>query len=465
MAVNFVSALGAGSGIDTKKLAEELVAIERAPRQAQIDKRTAAAESRISGYGVVRFALSELKNAFAGLNDLSEFASVTARSSQASAVGVSAGATAATGSLDVTVKAVATAQRITSAGYAESTTPLNRGAAFSLELTDAGGKTQSIAIAAADTSPAGIVRTINADSSLGISAQLINVGGKSPYQVVITGQTGAENAFRLSSSASDLAFDTTLQSAGDAEMTVNGLTVTRASNTITDLVEGVTLDLYTPTTGSARLDLNRDTSTVRDKINTLVTAYKDFEEALKVMSDRGSDVPDIGGVLAGDLLVQKLRSEARRLLTGDSNTPGGSVKAVRDLGLSIDRDGILQVDEARLASALRNQFDDVAQMFTGNTEGQTVYSTRALGLAGEAVKRLDGLLRTSGDLDRQTQLAATEINQQKVELQKLEARMTLALERYTRQFTVMESIVGSSNSMRTGLESTYEGLMAMYTQR
>ena len=180
MAVNFVSALGAGSGIDTKKLAEELVAIERAPRQAQIDKRTAAAESRISGYGVVRFALSELKNAFAGLNDLSEFASVTARSSQPSAVGVSAGATAATGSLDVTVKAVATAQRITSAGYAESTTPLNRGAAFSLELTDAGGKTQSIAIAAADTSPAGIVRTINADRTLGITAPLNHIGGKAP---------------------------------------------------------------------------------------------------------------------------------------------------------------------------------------------------------------------------------------------------------------------------------------------
>jgi flagellar hook-associated protein 2 len=465
MAVNFVSALGAGSGIDTKKLAEDLVAAERAPRQERIDARIAQAEARISGYSVVRFAMSGLKDAFAALNDLSEFSSITARSSQPNAFSVTPGAGAPSGAFDVTVQAIAAAQRVASDGYAKSSTALNGGKGFDLQLNHADGRAATVSVAAADASPAGVVRTINSTAGLGVTAQLINVGGASPYKIVLTGQTGAANGFRIASAAADLSFDTSLQQAADAELTINGLAATRSSNTITDLVDGLSFELYTPTAGSARLDLNRDTSAVRGKISALATAYNEFEETLKELANRDSDIADIGGVLAGDLLVQRLRTEARRLLTGDSSTPGQGMTALRDLGLSIDRNGVMQVNGAALDTALRDRFDQVAQMFTGNTEGRSVYSPDPAGLAGDALKRLDALMRDSGDIDRQTQSAKADIDRQKLVLQDLEFRMSLSLERYTRQFAVMEAIVGESNSLRSSMESTYEGLMAMYTRR
>jgi flagellar hook-associated protein 2 len=465
MAVNFVSALGAGSGIDIKKLAEDLVAVERAPRQERIDARIAQAEARISGYSVVRFALSGLKDAFAALNDLSEFSSITPRTSQPSAFSVTPGAGAPSGSFDVTVRAIATAQRVASGGFAESGTALNGGAGFDLQLDHTDGRSTTLSIAAADASPAGVVRTINSTPGLGVTAQLINVGGRSPYKIVLTGDTGAANGFRISSTAPDLSFDTSLQDAADAELNINGLVATRPTNTITDLVEGLSFELYTPTSGSARLDLNRDTSAVRGKITALATAYNEFEETLKELANRDSDIADLGGVLAGDLLVQKLRTEARRMLTSDSSTPGQDISALRNLGLSIDRDGVMQVDGVALDAALRDRFDQVAQMFTGNTEGRSAYSPDPAGLAGDAVRRLDTLMRSSGDIDRQTQSAKADIDRQKLALQALESRMARSLERYTRQFAVMEAIVGESNSLRTSMESTYEGLMAMYTRR
>ena len=465
MAVNIVSALGAGSGIDVKQLAEDLVAAERAPRQERIDRKIAASEARISGYAAVSYSLGELKKAFAGLNDLSDFASISPRISQPSALGVAAGSGAPSGSLDIDVEAVAAAQRNASGGFAASNTPLNGGAAFSLTLTDGAGKVSTIAVEAAKATPAGVVSAINDDPSLGITAQLVNVGGATPYKIVVTGRTGAANGFTLASGVPQLDFGAPIQAAADAKFTLNDLPVTRSTNTIADLVEGVTFELYTPTAGAARVDLNRDSSGVRTKIDALVKAYNEFEDTMKVLTDRESDVEEFGGALAGDSLVERLRGEVRRMITSNSSTPGGTITAARDVGLSIDRDGVLQLDAARLDAALQNNFDDVALMFSANTDDQSVYSPMPAGLAGAAVKRLDEMLRSTGDVSRQTSVANTELDSHKADLKQLEERMTRLMERYTRQFAAMESIVGQSSSLRTGLESTYDGLMAMYTKR
>lgn len=460
---NIVSSLGAGSGIDIKKLAEDLVAAERAPRQALIDKRIERTEARISGYGAVRYAMSALKDAFAGLNEVSDFATVNASSSQAAAVSATATAAAAVGRHTVAVTALATAQRNTSAvGYTSKTAALNGGADFDLTLSVGGGAAQTINVET-DT-PEGVVNAIN-DAKLGLTATLMNVGGTDPWRIVVTGETGATKYFSLTSASAGLAFSNQVQAAGDAALSVNGLAVTRSTNQINDLIDGVTLNLSAQTSGTATLDLSRDTSGVRARVDALVAAYNDLEDTLKVLSDPASDVEGFGGALDGDRLVQVVRSEVRRLFMGDSSTPGTSVRAARNVGLSIDREGKMSLDATALASALQSNYDEVVQMFSASQASHSVYSPEPAGLAGDAVTKLDQMLRSNATLARQNDTATKEADRYRADLTKLEARMATLLERYTRQFSVMEAIVGNASSLRDSLTGTFEGLMAMYTRK
>jgi flagellar hook-associated protein 2 len=253
-------------------------------------------------------------------------------------------------------------------------------------------------------------------------------------------------------------FGSLLQPAQDAQFKVNGLSVTRGSNTISDVIDGVTLNLQSVSNGAARLDLTRETSSIKDNIKALVTAYNDFNGNLNILGDRSSEVETFGGSLAGDSLLNSVRSQVRSMLTANSSTASGSIQAARNVGLSIDRNGVLQLDEAKLDQALQNNFSDVVKMFTANTNNLSVYSTANAGLAGDAVRKLDQMLRSTGLIAQQTNNAQKHIETYKAELLKLQDRMDQLLTRYTNQFSVMESIVGESNSMRTSLKNTFAAM-------
>lgn len=479
MATNFINALGAGSGIDTQQLAKDLMEATREPRKAVIDEKIAKSEARISGYGVIQFSLGELKTAFSGLNDLSDFASLQVANTQASAVGVVASPTAAAGSYQVNVTQVAQAQRTASNGFAERSTSLNGGTGFDLALSINSGSSQTIAVTT-DT-PAGIVAAING-AKLGVTAQLIQTSGDTPWKIVVTGEEGAAKSFTLGAvdgngdpltlaglDANDdpltLGFDTLanrVQTAQNAILSVNGLTVERTTNSVSDVVDGVTFNLATVTTGAARIDLTRDTSGITSKIENLVTAYKNFEENLKILGDRASEVEEFGGALAGDSLLQNIRAQVRSMLVSTSSTPGSTVKAPRDVGLSFDRNGVLQFDKEKLATQLQSNFDEVAQMFSANTNNQSVFSVAPGGVAGDGVNKLDKLMRSTGLIAQQTDNATQQVDRFKADLEKLEDQMQKLLDRYTRQFSAMESIVGSSNSLRESLKGTFEGMANAY---
>ena len=466
---SIVNTLGAGSGIDVKALAQSLVDAEKTPKKERIDEKIAKTEAKITGYGAVKFALSELKNAFAKINDASDFNSIKPSNTQPSAFGVTASSTAEAGSYSIEVVRTALAQRTASSNFADRATPLNGGTAFKLNLTVGGVSKGDINVTTA--TPAGMVSAING-AKLGVTAQLINTG--SGFNVVVTGETGAAKNFSLTSDdgtatgnnpkvpVTGVSFATSLQTATDANFKVNGLTVTRGTNTVNDVIEGVTLDLFASTTGAARLDLNRDTAGIKDNIKGLVTAYNDFEETLKVLGDRASEVEDFGGALAGESLLQSVRNQVRALVTNTSTMPGTNIRAARDVGLSLDRFGKLNLDEAKLDTALQNNFTQVSTMFTAGTNNKSIYSPAPAGLAGEAVNSIEKMLLSTGLIDTQTKSAAAQIVKHKEELKVLDERMEKLMTRYMSQFSVMESIVGNSNSMREGLKGTFEGMMKAY---
>jgi flagellar hook-associated protein 2 len=466
---NIVNTLGAGSGIDIKGLAQGLVDAEKTPKKERIDAKIAQSEAKITGYGAVKYALSELKTAFGKLNDASDFSSIQPSNTQPAAFGVTASTTAEAGSYSIEVLQTALAQRTASSNFADRATPLNvvspatTGTAFNLNLT-VGGVSKG-AINVTNPTPAGMVSAING-AKLGVTAQLINTGNG--YNVVVTGDTGASQAFSLTSddgsgtAVPGVQFATPLQTATNASFKVNGLAVSRSSNTVTDVIDGVTLDLYANTTGAARLDLNRDTASIKDNIKGLVTAYNDFDESLKVLGDRSSEVEEFGGVLAGESLLESVRTQVRAMVTNNSSTPGTNIKAARDVGLSIDRYGKLSLNEGKLDTALQNNFGEVSTLFNAGTNNKSIYSPAPAGLAGDAINKIEKMLLSTGIIETQSANATTKIAKYKEELATLEDRMEKLLNRYMSQFSVMESIVGNSNSTREGLTSTFKGMMAAY---
>jgi len=595
-----ITALGAGSGIDVQSLATNLVEAERAPRKAVIQKKITQSENGISGYAAVKFVLNDLKNAFAGIKDQSDFNAMTTRVSQSAAMAVTTTATASTGSHSVNITNLAKAQRSISgsdvSGFASPTAQLNGGTAFSLVLSKGNGPTptkvfsqgtadvttvtdgvstttpgtkststltfaamakgesvkvngltftaykaltgsevgeafanlnatntadltnlntgmaafgsysgsfaagyaaetntngvvilrstnngaadiaaptsfNNIEIAAASTTPAGMVAAINS-STLGISAQLVNTGNAAaPYRIVITGNTGASNSFSLSSKKADgtevtnVNFGTRLQTAENATLTVDGVAISSSTNKVTDAIAGTTLELFTTTSGAANLDFTRDTTAVKANLKALVTAYNDANSMLSVVSDPKSTVETYGATLVGNSMVSSVRTQMRNMVTTDSNTPSGNMTALRDIGITLSRTGTLEIDQVKMDAALQNNYDQVVTMLTANKENQSAQSTLNGGVSNEAVKKLTSLLDASSPLTTQSTNLTTKISKYKTELDKLETRMTELLARYKTQFAAMESMVGQSKTLQTSLKSTFEGMMASYTNK
>jgi flagellar hook-associated protein 2 len=132
------------------------------------------------------------------------------------------------------------------------------------------------------------------------------------------------------------------------------------------------------------------------------------------------------------------------------------------VGLTFDRNGVLQFDKEKLATQLQSNFDEVAQMFSANTNNQSVFSVAPGGVAGDGVNKLDKLMRSTGLIAQQTDNATKQVDRFKADLERLEDQMKKLLERYTRQFSAMESIVGSSNILRESLKGTFEGMANAY---
>jgi flagellar hook-associated protein 2 len=482
-AQKLLTSLNAGSGVDVASLAQNLVDAEKTPQQNAINAKISKNEARVSGYAAISFVSNELNNAFTALKDQNNFSSLTATNSQPSAFAVTTSATATSGSHDIEVLQLAKSQRTISTGYASATVPVNGGNAMALTLTVGGVAKPVISLAPGTDTPQNIVNAINA-AKTGVTASLVNTGdgSASPFQIVLSGPKGAAGAFSLSTAYTQIDGTSSAnpnsgslglnfgsnpanQVASDAKVKVDGITFTRNTNTLTDVLPGATLDLKTVTTGAADLSLVRDTTALKDKFKALVTSYNDATSMLNVVTDPKSTMETYGATLVGDATARSVKAMMRTLVQGESNTPGSKISTMWQMGISIDRSGVMSLDETKLDAALADNFDDVVQTMTGNTNGLSAYSTKPAGFAGEAMRKLSKLIGPSGVLLTNSQNAETQNSKYQADLGKLETRMTTLLARYNKQFSSMESIVGGVNSQKTSLKSTFEGMMAVYTNK
>jgi len=259
------------------------------------------------------------------------------------------------------------------------------------------------------------------------------------------------------------------QQADDAQVKINGLLITRPTNQIKDAITGVSLDLKGQTIGAANIQITNDTSAIKDKLTALVKSFNDFIADIKILTGpiNTKDKTDIfSGSLQRDPNISRIQFSLRSVFLADSSSAGTSVKALRDLGITMQRDGTLEFDDKVLTSALDGSVSQVVTMLTADRENKSykVASPR-LGLAGDAIKKLTDMLGTTGLLATQTTSETKRTATYNEDLKKLDARLTSLQDRYIKQFSVMDSMVGKTNSMKTSLKSTFDGLMSAYTSK
>jgi flagellar hook-associated protein 2 len=160
-----------------------------------------------------------------------------------------------------------------------------------------------------------------------------------------------------------------------------------------------------------------------------------------------------------------VRQQMRSIILGVSSTPGTGVRTMSDLGFSLDQKGVMSLDAAKLDKVLASNYEDVTKMFTGGFNNLSTYSNLPAGIAGDAVKKLTNLLAASGPLMTKSENANTENTKYQAQLTKLQTRMDSLLTRYQKQFAAMESLVGSVNSQKTSLKSTFDAMMASYSNK
>ena len=371
------------------------------------------------------------------------------------------GATGATSDFTISspIAGLGFATPLQSSGFASNTNAVSVDP-FNLSLSINGGAGQTIGLRA-HSGLTGIASAIN-NANLGVSAEVINTGDPlKPFKVMVK---GGNLDFSLSAPIDGLNFSSSLQQATNATINVNGLNLTPSSNKLEGLIPGATIDLLAPTNGISNIDFSRDVSGVKTKVQELVTAYNEANSLLNVVSDPKSTVETYGGTLVGNSVVNDIRSKMRDMVLSNSNSPSGGLTGLRDIGISIDRTGVMTLDSTKLDSVLSSKFDHVVTLLSANRENMSTFNTNTAGIAGEAVKKITTLLDKAGTLTIQSANLSTRIVDYKKDLAKLELRMTQLLARYNKQFANMESMVGQSKSLKTSLTSTFEGMMASYTK-
>ena len=339
-----------------------------------------------------------------------------------------------------------------------------------ISITSSSGKTITQAVLSKQTytdTPEGVVEAIN-QANRGVTAELINDGSSgTPYKIMIKGESGSSESFSLASSTDGILSLTTSadNAATDATLTVNGISYTRKTNAFSDVITGVTLELRSTTTSPATIVMSQDTSAIKEKLQGLVVAYNDFNSIIAETTDPKSELETYGKTLVGDSTVKLVRQQMRNLLFGQSSTPGTTITSLGDLGFKTDSKGVLSLDEAKLDTVLKDNYSDVIKAMTGNQNNFSERLSQPSGIAADAFRRLTSLVSPSGPLMTKTESANNENDKYSEQLEKIKARMETLLARYTKQFALMESLVGGVNAQKTSLKSTFEGMMSMYTNK
>lgn len=377
MATGSISSAGIGSGLDVSSIVSQLVAVESRPLTL-LQNQANSMNSRLSTFGKLQSYFSTMQDKANALTSTTLWGSTTASLSNSSAVSVTTSTGATAGSYAIEVSRLAVGQTVSSTAFGTSSTALGAGS-LSIELgsyastpgaefTAKSGSSAVTISVVADASLADIRDQINRASAGVVAAIITDANGA--RLSIRSKDTGAENAFRISatetaddgnaaSGLSALAYDASNAgassmnrnvSAANAELSLNGISISSASNTLSNVVDGLSLNLRQVTTTPVTLDVSTDTATIKKAITDFVDAFNTASSFIKTQTAYNADSKS-GGVLQGDRSTMTLQGQLRAVIN-EGSTASSSWGRLSDIGISMASDGTLKVDDTKLSNAV-----------------------------------------------------------------------------------------------------------------
>ncbi|WP_151636393.1 flagellar filament capping protein FliD [Noviherbaspirillum aerium] len=262
------------------------------------------------------------------------------------------------------------------AGFTAGAAAINGIYSNSAFAQDALQASTSITIDNSNRSLQGIRDAIN-KASIGVTASIVSDGSAQPYRLVLTSnKTGETSSMKISVDGDDalkelLNYDpgiasaqkmTETSAAKNTALTVNGISITSPAKTLSDAIQGVTLNLNK--TGSTSLTVSRDTNSVNAAVNAFVKAYNDIDKTLKSLTSYNAETKQ-GGILLGDSTARTIQTGVRQMMTAAiGELSGSAVNTLSDIGVAFQKDGTLAVDSTKLQKAVTNNFSDIAALFS-----------------------------------------------------------------------------------------------------
>lgn len=440
-----ISSLGIGSGLDVHGLVTQLVAAERQPTDLRHTLAERTSQARISAFGAISSSLSALEESLKAFEGLGANLGRSVTTGDGAGFTATADASAATGRFMVTVESLATAHRLQSAAVA-SDTQLGHG---TLTITVGGDEPLTVDIAEGKGTLAGIRDAINAKSGgSGVTAAVVR-GDDGDVLVLSSTRTGSDGTISIGASGGDgglaaLATTggsiTTTTAAADAVVVVDGVTRTSSSNTLDDLIDGVSLKLSKATPGEAfALEIGNDSAPLKEGLDKFVSAYNKALKTLATQSASGSG-NGTGGPLSGDSTARALTSTLR-------NTISSSYVQLSALGFKTAVDGTLSLDAAAFEKAIASTPDAVKGLLGPEAGlGKGLRDTLGLYIGNDGMlkDRTDGLEERLDALDAQREA--------------FDRRMAKVEEAYRRQFTALDMMMAQMKSTSDYITQQFSNL-------
>ena len=418
-----ISSPGIGSGINVNQLVTQLVAAERAPEENRIARRENEARSDLAAFNQIKAALAALRNSANGLDGTAGATGRKAVVQTDAGFTATATAAAALGRYSIEVESLATAQKRQSAAVTSSADLGTGTLSFTVD-----GETYNVTLSATNT--IGQLRdAINtATGGKGLSATVVN-GDSGSVLVLNAAKAGSAGAITINATGSIATFTNGLAvttPAADAVVKVDGVTRTSASNRLTDLIDGVTLDLTKAQDNSSfTLDITADNTGAKTALQGFVGAYNAALTQLRNASAYNAETRT-GGPLVGDAAVRGIQQQLRGAI-------GNAFAELSALGIKSNKDGSLSIDTGKLDTALAADPSAVTRLFDKDTVGS---------LGNVLGARLEGAVAANtGLLDTRTKALNDRLKGVASDRERLDVRMTKVEENYRRQYTALDSLV------------------------
>ena len=455
-------AVSATSSLDVNAIVTGLMSIERQPI-TKLNTKESSYQAKLTAMGLITSKVDSFQTALKSLSSTSSSSLLAfkATSSDSTIFNASASSTAAAGNYTLEVTSLAQSQNLVATGKSSSNTAISDGVATTITFdfgtisggtlssgtysgatfTPNGNGSKSITIDGTNNTLEGIRDAVNS-ARIGVTASIVNDGSGTPYRLVLSSDnSGVSNSVKITTSGGDGTINTLLANdpaglpaaqhltqtvaAQNSQFSVNGIPISKTSNTVTDAIQGVTLTLNNKTTTPVTLTVARDATAATDAVSGFVKAYNDLYSALKNSSAYKS-----GSALEGDPTLRTLQTQMRDIAA--QAVSGGTMSHLYEVGLTIQVSGTMQLDTTKLTSAIANNFNDVANLFNSGTGYGTMFAqwtSATLGVQGTIANRTDGFNQSIKNIGTQRDA--------------LEVRMVTLEKLYRRQYSALDVMLSS----------------------